>query len=282
MNRLVRAELLKIRTTRTWWLFALGVLGFTALALLVNCVQAHMYLHHSAPVPTGAGADQARAQIEARADVTGQAANIYTSGQYFGLLLTLLLGILLVTNEYHHQMATTTFLVTPLRTRVIAAKFLAAVLIGAGFWLLALLPSLLTGVLFLRWEHLPAHLGDWPVWRAILLNLAAYAVWAVFGVGFGVLIRSQVAAVVTGAVLYLVGTQAAQAVFFLVYTFLIKKDWVLTSMVVVPSVASQVMISVVKLYPQSPAQWVGAAVLLGYGFVAGVFGVLLTRKRDIG
>jgi hypothetical protein len=33
-------------------------------------------------------------------------------------------------------------------------------------------------------------LARWGVVRAILLNLAAYAIWAVFGVGFGALVRS--------------------------------------------------------------------------------------------
>ena len=51
-----------------------------------------------------------------------QAANIYTSGQFFGVLFVSLLGILLITNEYYHQTATTTFLTTPHRSRVVAAK----------------------------------------------------------------------------------------------------------------------------------------------------------------
>lgn len=284
MTNLVRAELLKVRTTKTWWLFGLGVLLFTALALLVNALQAHQYLHQGVSVPpgtSGRAAEQARAEIEARRDVAGQAANMYTSGQYFGVLLTMLLGMLVVTNEFFHQTATTTFLVTPRRTRVITAKFLATIVASVAFWLLALVPSLIVGVLYLRYENLPAHLGDWPVWRSILLTLAAYVVWAVFGVGLGVLLRSQIAAMITGTVLYLIGTQAAQVIFFLIYTFWIKQDWVMTAMVIVPSIASQVMTSVIKLYPQSPPQWVGAAVLVGYGLLAGTIGVLITRRRDI-
>jgi ABC-2 type transport system permease protein len=189
--------------------------------------------------------------------------------------------MLVVTNEFFHQTATTTFLVTPRRTRVILAKFLATVATSVAFWALALLLSLVVGVLYLRSEGLGTYLGDWAVWRSVLLALAVYAVWAVFGVGLGVLIRSQIGAMITGTVLYLIGTQAAQIVFFLIYTFWIKKDWVLTSMVVVPSIASLVMTSVTKLYPQSPPAWVGAVVLVGYGLVAGFIGVLLTRRRDI-
>jgi ABC-2 type transport system permease protein len=284
MTGLVRAELLKVRTTKTWWLVGLGILGATALALAYNCIFAHIYLHQGISIPPGTSPQQAeeiRRELAARRDVAGQAANIYTSGQYFGLLLTMLLGMLVVTNEYFHQTATTTFLVTPRRTRVIVAKFLATLACGAAFWLLALVPSVITGVIFLRAENFAVHLGDWPVWRSVLLNLAAYLIWAVFGVGLGVLIRSQIGAVVTGTVLYLIGTALAQGVFLLIRTFLIKREWVLTAQVIVPSIASQVMTSVIKLYPQSPPQWVGAAVLVGYGLIAGTIGVFITRRRDI-
>jgi len=46
------------------------------------------------------------------------------------------------------------------------------------------------------------------VW-AVLLNLAAYTVWAVFGIGFGALVRNQLGATVSATVLYLVGAAAA-------------------------------------------------------------------------
>lgn len=267
MTRLIRAELLKMRTTKTWWLFGSGVLVFTALALLFNCVQTHVALTRPAPGQS--------------VDAAAQAAAIYTSGQFFGALLIMLLGMLVVTSEYFHQTATTTFLATPRRTRVILSKFLATIAASIAFWALALVPSLVTGVLYLRYEGLGTSLGDRQVWRSILLALAVYVVWAVFGVGLGVLIRSQVGAMITGTVLYLIGTQAAQIVFYLIYTFWIKKEWVMTALVVVPSIASLVMTSATKLYPQSPPAWVGAAVLVGYGFVAGAIGVFLTRRRDI-
>ena len=41
-------------------------------------------------------------------------------------------------------------------------------------------------------------LQDAGVLRAYALNLLAYVLWAIFGVGFGTLLRSQIAATVTG------------------------------------------------------------------------------------
>jgi ABC-type transport system involved in multi-copper enzyme maturation permease subunit len=119
------------------------------------------------------------------------------------------------------------------------------------------------------------------VLRAILLNLAAYAIWAVFGVGFGALVRSQLGAIVAATVLYLVGATAAGSVFDLIYTYVITKDWILALQVIVPAVASTVMISPTKTFTQSPPEWVGAVVLIAYGIVAGVVGTWILRRRDI-
>jgi hypothetical protein len=82
-------------------------------------------------------------------------------------------------------------------------------------------------------------------------------------------------------VLYLVGAAAASGVFDLLYTYVIKKDWVLSAQVIVPSVASTIMISPTKTFDQSPPQWVGAAILLGYGALTALAGTALLRRRDI-
>jgi ABC-2 type transport system permease protein len=149
------------------------------------------------------------------------------------------------------------------------------------FWLLTTVIDLIAGPVYFSAEGLASHLGDWPVIRAILINLAVFALWAVFGVGIGVLLRSQIGATVTATLLYVVGTQVANIVTFLIHQFWIKKDWVLTLQVLVPARAAEIAVSPVKLFPQSPPEWVGAAVLVGYGMVFGIIGTLIMRKRDI-
>ena len=42
-----------------------------------------------------------------------------------------------------------------------------------------------------------------------------------------------------------------------------------------------VMISPATTFAESPPQWVGAVVLIGYGVVAGLVGTALIRRRDI-
>src|SRR5690606_33071334 len=290
---LVRSELLKIRTTNTWWIFLIGVFVATALAATVWIAVGNSQINTAAAggeefVPpenaSEAELEITRQQSELSQDLTrtlhDASAEIYTSGQFFGLMFALLLGILLITNEFHHQTATTTFLVTPRRTQVVLAK-LATAMMGAGFfWAFATLLSVAAGAIFLATKGYGTQLTEWPVLRAILFNALAYGLWGVLGVGLGVLIRSQIGAVLTGTVAYVVGTFLIQQIVFALY-FLLDWDWVLDVMVLWPGVASQVMISPEPPYPSSPSWWVGALVLIAYGVGFGVIGTLITRRRDI-
>ncbi|MFG2058318.1 ABC transporter permease [Micromonospora sp. NPDC048930] len=267
---LVRSELLKIRTTSTWWLLGIGALLATALAFAVNAWLAHTIL---------SGRGEEVGVTGAQASAPAQAANLYTSGQYLGLLFVMLIGILMVTNEFFHQTATTTFLTTPRRTSVILGKLGAASLLGFGFWLATTAIDLLAGAAFLSLDGHDTQLGEWEVHRALLLNLLAYAIWTILGVGIGTLIPNQLGAVITAAVLYLVGTQVVQLLFFLLSNWL-DSEAVVKWQVVWPAVASQVMISG-EASQFTPAWWVGALVLVGYAVVSGTTGVLITRRRDI-
>jgi ABC-2 type transport system permease protein len=275
---LVRAELLKIRTTNIWWVFALGAFVMQAIAFAINAFQAHFFFTDYSAAVEGASPDQAEA-VAAQADKVYQAANIYTSGQFFALLFVMLLGIILVTNEFQHQTATTTFLTTPHRTAVIMAKLVTAAILGGLFWLFSTLINLVAGAIFLSSEGVGTYLGDGAVTRAILLNLLAYTLWGIFGVGFGVLIRSQIGATVTAMVLYLVGTLAAGILVEVLQNGL-GWEWVGKAQVVIPSIASALMISGTEL-PGSPPQWLGAVVLILYAVITGAIGTLIIRTRDI-
>lgn len=278
MTRLIRSELLKIRTTNGWWWLGIGALVWTALAFTANAFTANFMLSEDNGVIEGMDPEQA-AELAAQQGVLFQAANLYTSGQFFGLLLVMLVGILAVTNEFYHQTATTTFLTTPRRTAVIAGKLATAVLIGFAFWLVTTVIDVVASAIFLEAAGYGSQLGEWAVTRAILLNLLAYVIWTIFGVGFGTLITNQIGAVVTACVAYVIGTFAAQAVFALLAAAL-DNQTINKLQVVVPSIASQLMISGDDL-PGNPPQWVGAVVLLAYAAVTGAIGVLITRRRDI-
>jgi len=273
--RLIGAELLKIRTTSTWWVFGIILLPLWGLAVLYNWGTANItsQVDPNADVPS----DQAEL-VRVAGEAVNVATTLYTSGQFLGVLLVMLLGAILVTNEFFHLTATTTFLTTPRRERVILAKLAAAVLLGLVFWLVTTVLNLIAVPFVLGALDLPVQLGEPAVWRAIGLNALAFALWAILGVGAGVLIRSQLAATLTLSIAYVIGTSGAGLVFFLLSQYV--ADWFSKVQVVVPTTASQLMISGTEL-PGNPPRWVGAAVLIGYAMIMGIVGTVIMKRRDI-
>ena len=273
--RLVRSELLKISTTSAWWIFLLISLPLWALTLGVNWLQANVLLNSD--LSENASSEDA-AVLEVASSAANIAANLYTNGQFFGVLMVMLLGIIVVTSEFHQQTATSTFLTTPHRTAVILAKLAAASLFGLVFWLLTTVLNLSLGALILSSLDVGPQFGSSAVWQAIALNGLAYLLWVVFGIGLGVLIRNQIGATITALLLYLAGYIGA----IIVFSILAAKfgTWVNDLQLLVPSLASQLMVTGTDL-PGNPPRWSGAAVLMGYALVSGVVGTLIIRRRDI-
>lgn len=292
---LIRSEILKIRTTNTWWLFLIGI-GVAVLgALAVWMLLGHFTIEEAERVagqpfvppegvPDGVLAELER-EHERNQDITRTlnqvAAWIYPAGRLFGAMFSMLLGILVVTNEFRHQTATATFLTTPTRGRVVAGK-LAATIVGAGFfWLAASVVSLAAGAIFFAIEGYGPQLGEWPVLRAILLNGVAYGLWGVIGVGLGAIMRNQLAAVLVGGLTYLIGGGVVTQLIVPLLLFVVGWEWIVDVMVAWPGVATSIMISPEPILAGAPDWWVGALVLIGYAVLAAVIGSTLIRKRDI-
>ena len=272
---LVKAELFKIRSTSTWWILGLVTLLLWALTLLINWAGSSV---GTGPESTeGLSPDQAE-QVRVAGEAVNVASNLYTSGQFFGVLMVMLLGAIVVTNEFFHQTATTTFLVTPRRESVVFAKLIASTLLGLGFWLITTLLNLLFVPFILNSLDVGSQLGEPAIWRAVGLNALAYALWAILGVGGGVLIRSQIGATITLSTIYVIGYFGATTIFFILGPRI--GDWFTKLQVLVPPLASQLMVSGTEL-PGNPPRWVGAVVLIGYAVLAGGLGTWLMKRRDI-
>ncbi|WP_025616821.1 ABC transporter permease subunit [Salinispora cortesiana] len=273
MSNLVRAELVKIRTTSTWWIMTLIYLPLWGITLAFNWLQTDALTRTRLDdVP----AEQSEA-VGAVAQPDALAANLYTNGQFFGLLMVMLLGIVVVTGEFFHQTVTTTFLTTPRRSAVVLAKLAATACLALIFWLVTTSANLLAGPAVLEVVGVSAQWGS-AVWEAVVLNGLAYLLWAFFGVGLGTLIRSQLGATVTGILLYLGGTIGALTV--LVMAANRFGDWINNLQLLVPSLASALMTTGVDI-PGEPPRWAGAAVLIGYGLLSGLIGILIMRRRDV-
>jgi ABC-2 type transport system permease protein len=174
--RLLYAELLKIRTApRTSLGLGLGLLLLTGLGSASTA-----YDSNSSPFA---------AQVALR-DVI----RVVSIAPVF----TLILGILVVTWEYRHGTITQTFLVTPRRERVIATKDAVSFFAGAVLAVLALVLALLVASF---WISLDLERGHWELAGRMVL---ASALWGVLGAGLGALLQSQVGAIVTAFVWFLV------------------------------------------------------------------------------
>ncbi|MEV4277105.1 ABC transporter permease [Actinoplanes xinjiangensis] len=265
---LISAELLKLRTTSLWWIFAVSMVPLYGLALGYNWLTTSVITDMDVP-------DEGPFGLISMQQIVS---NLYTSGQFAGVLLVLLLSAILVTNEFFHLTATATFLTTPRRELVILAKMAVAVLIAVTVWLFTTGLNLIFAPVALSSTNNESFLGESFVWQAISLNLLVHVLWALVGIGCGVLIRSQIGTTITLTVLYVVGTQIFTAVFAVLAN---QVDEVFMQLrVLVPTLASELLVA----GPQSPEdlpRWVGAVVLLTYAGVAGVLGTFITKRRDI-
>ena len=263
---LVRSELVKIRTTNVWWILVLIGVPLWGVAIWAAWL--------SDPADAGTTIEMFGETITAPS-APEIVANFYTSGQYIGLFFVFLLGVLLMTNEVQHNTATATFLLTPRRTGVVAAKLAAAAVVGLLWWAVGTAVNIAVGALFLvdRWGG--THLDNSSVWAGIALNGAAFALWAIFGVGLGVLIRSQIGASLAAAGIYFVGPLAATAGLFMLVK--IVGDGAQTVMDYLPYGAT----AAVTGGSDSMPYWLAALVLLGYGAVTALLGTMLIRRRDV-
>jgi ABC-2 type transport system permease protein len=169
----VKAELLKIRSTRT----TIGmVLGMIALILLFTLLSG---LLSKGPGLTDTEDQRALLSV-------GSLAAVFSA----------LAGIMLVTSEYRFGTIRPTFLFTPRRSRVIAAKLAAGFLAGITFGLIGEGLGFGIGYLILSGRGISYALDAAQTSLLLLGTLAAAALWGALGVGIGVVVRNQVAAIV--------------------------------------------------------------------------------------
>jgi ABC-2 type transport system permease protein len=168
--RLVGAELLKIRTTRTFWGMTLAALGLVLLIVILT-----LWLD-----------DQFRSETDVR--------SLLSSAGLSGLM-TLVLGVVVGAGEYRHGTIASTLLVTPNRLRAVTSQVLACAVAGlaVGVITFAIAAAIAVPWISAKGTTLPS-VGDL---LGVAAGVAAYAgLAAALGAGLGSLLRNQVAAVV--------------------------------------------------------------------------------------
>lgn len=118
-----------------------------------------------------------------------------------GYLFALIMGILIMTNEFRHGTAVGTFLVTPKRSTVLVAKLIAAAIAGLVVQIFSFLVAVGSGVIALRFFEPHAPVTAELLWKIFRASVLSGVVLGIVGVGLGALVKNQIAAV-TGAVIW--------------------------------------------------------------------------------
>ena len=248
MSALARSEWLKLRTTRS-------VFGLTlALVLLVALATAGL---------VGASDENGLGTADFRGDV------VFAAGT--ASLFTLLLGILLVTGEYRHGTIAPTFLVTPVRERVIGAKALVGMLAGVVLGAIAIVLALAIAVPWVSARGASFELGDAELWKRVLGVLLAAALSGALGVAVGALVHNQLAAVVGALAWFFVAEPLVGGAFSLLGAPGVGRY--------LPGSATNALMEWGEGHLL--AGWAALVVTTGYVLVFGTLGLLRTARRDV-
>lgn len=247
MKRLIRAELRKLTTVRTSKGLIAGAVAFTLVRFVMVVVNAGKI--ESAPLGTGASTRSL----------------LNSAGT--GTLVFLVIGILAVSAEVRHGTIGWTFLATPSRWRVMAAK-VAAVLIVSLVYAVTIsgLVVAMTAVLFSQ-RGIPFDTVNAELAATMAGSVVGMPLYGILGVGMGALIHNQIAALMI------------PLAYLLIVETLIPSFGLMKLMTWLPggATASLARADMPGLLPM----WAGGLLLAAYAAAAVVAGGTALARRDV-
>jgi ABC-2 type transport system permease protein len=171
----VRAEVLKLRTTRTTYGLAGAMAGLVVLSVAL----------HSLGLTKPA------------LSLTSNQLRVFTEGgETIGAVFAALLGALSITGEIRHGTIRPTFLGIPQRRTVMLAKAFTSVAAGVLLGLAATALAAGLGTALLTARGVTVHLGTGDYGQLVLGGALAAGLWSIIGLGVGAIARNQVATIV--------------------------------------------------------------------------------------
>ena len=248
MTRLLRAEALRLRTARSYWLLSAG-----AFALIVGWVAATAATASFTP-----GTSPARATLA----IAGLAQTV-----------ALIAGVLSITGEFRHKTITPAVLITPRRTPLLAAKLTTLTAAGLVFGLAAAAIATAITLPLLAARHVPAGISGTQAAAIGAGGGIATALFAAIGVGVGAIIRNQTGAIIAAlAVLYV----AEPLLGFIPHLGTAIQQYGLGGLAAAATHTTGFPASAHLL-----GQPAAAFVLAGYAAIAMLAGATLLKRRDI-
>lgn len=269
LARATRSELTKQFSTSMWWILALVLglyVGLTATGLAFTIGVAA-----NGGLPAG---QQGLPVGDAAASV------LYSLASTVGYVFPLLIGTLLITGEFRHKTLTPTFLATPRRGRVLWAKLIAGTILGLLYAAVALVVAVGPSAGVLAGFGMETGLGDAATWAMLGRIVIAFVLWVFVGIGVGLVVRNQVAAVV----IVLAFTQFVEPLLRFAGSF---ADGLTVVARYLPGAGSDALVGTSIFAVATPAAddglawWGGGLVLLGYALVLLLIGHIASWRRDI-
>jgi hypothetical protein len=261
VTKLLRSEWRKVVTTKLWWGMLLGSMAFSALAAVGRIATA---LNTSSMGPRSAAAPNMLTDPATQRSI---AASVSAA-----LLFTLVVGVILLTTEFRHLTSRPTFLLQPLRGRVIGAKLVVAAAVGLLYAAGCAVTVLAIMVPWLATQGAPIGWISNGVLLALALSALTVVMYAVIGIGVGALVRNQIAAVI-GSLAYL----------FVIEPLISVIPYVKDAYEYLPGAAAAALVgtgggagSGLQL-----TQLQGGLVFAGWSLLFAVLGWLVTVRRDI-
>jgi len=239
----IRAELLKIRSTRTTIALILAMIALMLLITLLTGLLTH---------PSGLASQEDQRQLLSLSSLAG--------------VFSALAGVLLVTSEYRFGTIRPTILFNPARSHVLAAKAVASALAGIVFGVLSGAIGWAIGYAILNGRGITLVLSSGDILLLTLGGLAGAALWGAIGTGLGAIIHNQVGGVITLLAWGLVVDNLLFGLAPSVGRFM-------------PDRASDALMGLRVQHLLSPGT--GAITLIAWTGVLGILGIALSVRQDI-
>jgi len=243
MTAQIRAELLKIRSTRTTIALILAMMALTLLITLLTGLLTH---------PAGLAGTEDQRDLLGVSSLAG--------------VFSALAGVLLVTSEYRFGTIRPTILFNPARSHVLAAKTAAGALAGIVFGAVGVAIGWAVGYAILSGRDIPVVLSSGEILLLTLGGIAGAALWGAIGAGLGAIIHNQVGSIITLLAWGLVVDNLLFGLAPSVGRFM-------------PDRASDALMGLRVQHLLSPA--VGAITLIAWAGVLGILGIALSARQDI-
>ena len=238
-----KAEVLKIRTTRTTIALILGMVALILIITLLDGLLSH---------PSGLMGKENQRELLSVSSLTG--------------VFSALAGVLLVTSEYRFGTIRPTILFNPARSNVLAAKVLAGALAGPVFGVIGEAIGWVIGIVVLDARGITIVLSSSDVLLLALGGLAGVALWGALGTALGAIIHNQVGAVITLLAWGFVVDNLLLGLVPSVGRFM-------------PTHAADAMMGLKGRHLLSPGA--GAVILIAWAAALAAIGITLTTRRDI-